>query len=166
MILYIIIMSLRFYKNKRTTRPLHVKRFYLTTLTAYNKQYTFRKFLSIYDFDLFWRRDCRLTISSMVHTFLYILRVLYLYNIFTNMMISRKSLLPKPVLLKHAASTAMYIIRHYQIAIHAASGIFFCHVQNIEKILCSKMEIIRLFSFKIRLHSPNLQRIMKLCVSL
>ena len=141
MILYIIIMSLRFYKNKRTTRPLHVKRFYLTTLTAYNKQYTFRKFLSIYDFDLFWR-------SSMVHTFLYILRVLYLYNIFTNMVISRKSLLPKPVLLKHAASTAMYIIRHYQIAIHAASGIFFCHVQNIEKILCSKMEIIRLFHLK------------------
>ena len=93
--------------------------------------------------------------SSMVHTFLYILRVLYLYNIFTNMVISRKSLLPKPVLLKHAASTAMYIIRHYQIAIHAASGIFFCHVQNIEKILCSKMEIIRLFSFRIRLHSSS-----------
>ena len=104
--------------------------------------------------------------SSMVHTFLYILRVLYLYNIFTNMVISRKSLLPKPVLLKHAASTAMYIIRHYQIAIHAASGIFFCHVQNIEKILCSKMEIIRLFSFRIRLHSSSRTDPIKLCVSL
>ena len=56
------------------------------------------------------------------------------------MVISRKSLLPKLVLLKHAASTAMYIIRHYHIAIHAASGIFFRHVQIILKILCNKIK--------------------------
>ena len=141
MVWYIIIMSLRFYKNKRTTRLLHAKRFYLIISTAYNKQYTFWKFLSIYNFGLFWR-------TSMGHAFLYIVRVLYIYNVFTNMVISRQFLLPKPVLLRHAASTAVYIIRHYQIAIHAASGIFFCHVQNIEKILCSKMEIIRLFHLK------------------
>ena len=114
-------MSLRFYKNKKSAGLLHVKRFYLTTSTAYNKQYTFWKFLLIYSFVLFWRK-CNIT--STGHAFLYIVWVLYLFKLLTSLVISCKSLLPKLVLLRHAASTAMYIIRHYHIAIHTASGIF------------------------------------------
>ena len=71
------------------------------------------------------------------------------------MMISRKSLLPKPVLLMHAASTAMYIIRHYHIAIQAASGIFFCHVQNNLKILCSKTKNNYIIFNQNKVASPN-----------
>ena len=75
MVLYTIIMSLKFYKNKRTTRPLHVKRVYLTTFAAYNKQYSFRKFLSIFNFNFFWR-------GLRLVTLFYIFYAFYIYIIY------------------------------------------------------------------------------------